>query len=106
MKPNTDITQQLVRTNGDVSSLRPYPNHPLVDYHFRTPNEEPQLRGRGTSQTSAKPETAPKFSDLSRSVFGIEGNQSTIAETIVYALVAGIAALPVAIAIYVMYQTV
>jgi hypothetical protein len=100
MKPNTVITRQLVRTNGDVSSLRPHRNHPLVDYHFRTPQDEPQLRGSGTSQTQAQPDAAPKFSDLSRTVFGIEGTETSVIETLVYVLVAGVAALPIAIALY------
>ncbi len=105
MKPNTAITRQLVRKNEDVSSLRPHSTHPLVDYHFRTPQDEPQLSGSGTSHAPARPESAPKFSDLSRTVFGIEGTEHSIVETLVYVMVAGVAALPIAIALYVICLT-
>ena len=107
MKPHTQLPRQSVRLDGDISSSQPRPNHPLVDYHFRTPQEEPQHRGSGTSQaeqtTSA---VAPKFSDLSKGVFGIDANKSSIAEGLVFAVVTAIALFPIAVVIYVMSQTV
>ena len=107
MKPHTQLPRQSVRLDGDISSSQPRPNHPLVDYHFRTPQEEPQLRGSGTSQVEqATSAVAPKFSDLSKGVFGIDANQNNVAEAFVFAIVTAIALFPIAVLIYVMSQTV
>ena len=106
MKPHTQLPRQSVRLGGDLSSIQPRPNHPLVDYHFRTPQEEPQLRGSGTSQEQTKSAPAPKFSDLSKGVFGIEANQSNIAEAFVFAVITAIAIFPIAVMIYWLSQTV
>ena len=106
MKPNTQLPQQSAHLEGGFSSPRTRVNQPRVDYHFRTPQEEPQIRGSGTNQEQTKPESAPKFSDLSSSVFGIHAKRNFVGEALLFAVIAAIAAFPIVLAIYVLSQTV
>ena len=108
MKPNTQLPRQSIHLDRDIRPLQSSPNQPRVDYHFRTPQEEPQLRGGGSAPEQTESELAPKFSDLSKSVFGISGDARPdhIAEALLFAVIVAISAFPIVLAIYVLSQTV
>lgn len=90
MKPNSQISRQPARHDGERSAVQLHSNQPLTDYHFHT-NEMPA----GSKDAKLSPPVfAPGFRNLSKEFLGAETTRSYVAEVVFFAIIVGVSAWP------------
>ena len=91
MKPNSQISRQPARHDGERSAVQLRSNQPLTDYHFHT-NEMP---AGGNDGRLSPPAFAPGFRKLSNEFLGAETTRSYVAEVLFFAIIVGVSVWPI-----------
>ena len=90
MKPNSQISRQPARHDGERAAVHLHFNQPRTDYHFHT-NEMPA--GSKDARLST-PVFAPGFRNLSKEFLGAETTRSYVAEVLFFAIIVGVSVWP------------
>jgi hypothetical protein len=91
MKPNSQISRQPARHDGERSAMHLRSNQPLTGYHFHS-NEMPAGSKGGKL---SPPVFAPGFRNLSNEFLGAETTRSYVAEVLFFAIIVGVSAWPI-----------
>ena len=93
MKPNTQTSRQSDQFGMECSLLRRGSNHPLIDYQFRTSQNE---AGRvGNNHKQARSVLVSGFRALSNTFFETEAKKQYVVEALCFALIVAISAWPI-----------
>lgn len=90
MKPNSKISRQPARHDGERSAVPHSSHQPRTDCHFHT-NEMPAGSKGGKL---SPPVFAPGFRNLSNEFLGAETRRSYVAEALFFAIIVGVSAWP------------
>ena len=93
MKPNSQISRQLKRLQGDKSPSRRHSNHSRTDCNFHAPASE--VRSAGSSRKLSRPVFAPGFRDISNEFLGAESKRSYVAEAFFFVIIVSVSAWPI-----------
>jgi hypothetical protein len=91
MKPNSQISRQPARHDGERSAVQLHSNQPLTDCHFHS-NEMPTGSKDGRL---SPPVFAPGFRKLSNEFLGAETTRSYVAEVFFFAIIVGVSVWPI-----------
>lgn len=93
MKPNSQISQQHGRLDGEEFPSRLTSNHPRVDCNFHAPESE--VQSAGSSCKLSRPVFAPGFRDLSNEFLGAETKRNYVAEVLFFVIIVGVSTWPI-----------
>jgi hypothetical protein len=93
MKPNSQISRQHERRDGEKSSCRVRANHPRIECSFHAPASE--VHSAGSSRKLSRPVFAPGFRDLTKEFLGAETKRTYVAEVLFFAIIVGVSAWPI-----------
>jgi hypothetical protein len=102
MKPNSQVSRQHERSQGDESFARRHPQHPRIDWSFHAPASEVRTAG-GTSKVS-RPIFAPGFRDLSKEFLGAETKRNYVAEVLFFVVIVAVSTWPIVSMIHALAQ--
>lgn len=93
MTPNSQISRQPSRLDGEESPSRPHSNHPRTDCNFHAPASE--VQSAGSSRKLSRRVFAPGFRDLSNEFLGAETKRNYVAEVLFFAIIVGVSTWPI-----------
>jgi hypothetical protein len=93
MKPNSQISQQHERLQGEKSPSRRRSNHPRIDSSFHAPASE--VRSAGRSHKLSRHIFAPGFRDLSNEFLGAETKRNYVAEVLFFLVIVAVSTWPI-----------
>ena len=92
MKPNSQVSRQHERTQGDKSPSR-RSHHPRIDCGFHAPVSE--VRSAGSSRKLSRPVFAPGFRDLSNEFLATEAKRNYVAEVLFFVVIVAVSTWPI-----------
>jgi hypothetical protein len=93
MKPNSQISSQLERSQDGKFPAGRRPHHPRIDWSFHAPASE--VRSAGSSQKLSRPVFAPGFRDLSNKFLATEAKRNYVAEVLFFVVIVVVSTWPI-----------